>query len=407
MISRADWLDRDRVLAWCGVLLTLEAVLLGVAALWSYGYFPSLGVSSPTDFVSFYAAGKLAALGTPGLSYVHGAHAAAEAAAIGPGHSYVYFYYPPTFLLWCMPLALLPLRGAFLVFEAASLGTWLLVAHHILRVRGWSWCVPVLAYPAVIWTLFLGQNAFVTAALFGATSLLLDKKPGVAGIMLGLICYKPQLALIAPIALAAGGHWRAFGTAALTVAFCVALSAALFGADIWNAYLTAFKASGEVYNGQVTLGTYITSYGAIRVLGGNAVMGWTIQAGISIITAALVAWIWRRNPDIAVRSAALAAGMLLSAPVALMYDLTLLMVGMAWLVRLGRNSRFLPWEKLALFFCFIVPLVSLFLAQTVHIPLGPLAPAAILALSLRRTIRRENTIAFSSGAEPGLKLTNE
>src|SRR5215469_1963000 len=103
-ISRADWLTRDRILAWSGVLLTLEAIVLVVTALWSYGFFPRIGASSPNDFISFYAAGKLALAGTPALSYVQSAHAAAEIAAIGHDHSYVYFYYPPTFLLWCAPM---------------------------------------------------------------------------------------------------------------------------------------------------------------------------------------------------------------------------------------------------------------------------------------------------------------
>jgi len=386
-LSRADWLNRDRVLAWSGVLLTLEAILLVVTLLWSYGFFPSIGAPSPTDFVSFYAAGKLTLAGTPALSYVRSAHAAAETAAIGLGHPYVYFYYPPTFLLWCAPLALLPLRAAFLVFEASSLGAWLLVANRILREPGWTWIVPVLAYPAVIWTLFLGQNAFVTAALLGATTLLLDKRPIVAGITLGLICYKPQLALIAPIALAAGGFWKTFGAAALTVALCVFLSAILFGTGIWPEFITALKGSGAVYNSDVTLGTYITSYGAVRILGGSPALGWLIQLVVSSIAAGAVAWIWRRNSDSAVRSAALASGMLLSAPVALMYDMTLLMVAMAWLVRVGRDTGFLAWEKLTLAFCFLVPSMSLWMAQAFHVPIGPLAPGAILILCLVRAVR--------------------
>lgn len=385
-ISRADWLNRDRVLAWSGVLLTLEVAFLILAALWSYGFFPSAG-APPTDFVSFYAAGKLALAGTPELSYVQSAHAAAEVAAIGHGHPYVYFYYPPIYLLWCAPFALLPLRAAFLAFEASSLGAWLVVANRILRLPGWAWCVPVLAYPAVIWTLFLGQNSFVTAVLLGLVTLQLDKRPITAGILLGAVCYKPQLALMAPIALAAGGYWRAFGAAALSVGFWIIVSAGLLGLDAWHDYLAALGGSGAVYNGQVTLGAYITPYGAVRVLGGSAVQGWVVHAVVSIVAAGAVAWIWHRRADVGVRSAALVSGMLLSAPVALMYDLTLLMIAMAWLVRVGRNTGFLAWEKLTLVFCFLVPLASLFVGQFLHVPLGPLAPAAILVLCLVRTAR--------------------
>jgi alpha-1,2-mannosyltransferase len=47
-----------------------------------------------------------------------------------------------------------------------------------------------LAFPAVFWTLGLGQNAFLTATLFGGFTLLLDRRPIAAGILLGLLCYK-------------------------------------------------------------------------------------------------------------------------------------------------------------------------------------------------------------------------
>jgi Glycosyltransferase family 87 len=387
MFARADWIHRDRVLAWSGALLTIEAALLALGAFWSYGAFPSVGASNPTDFVSFYAAGKLALSGSSTLSYVHTAHAAAEVAAIGYGHPYIYFYYPPTFLLWCASLALLPPLVAFLSFEALSLGAWIVITNRILRASGWRWIVPTLAYPAVGWTLFLGQNSLLTAALLGATTLLLDDRPILAGIMLGTICYKPDLALVAPIALAAGGHWRAFGAASLTVAFWIVLSIGLFGIHIWLDYWKALTGSAVVYNTRVTLWLYITPYGAVRVLGGGARLGWIIQAGIAGIAASMVAWIWRRNPGTAVRSAALASGMLLTAPIALMYDLMILMVAIAWLVRIGRKSGFLKWEKLILCFCFVVPLVSPLLGEKIHVPLGPLAPAAILALCLKRTVR--------------------
>src|SRR5208283_5390178 len=78
---------------------------------------------------------------------------------------------------------------------------------------------------------------------------------------------------------------------------------------------------------------------------------------------------------------------LLSVPLALIYDLTLLTVAIAWLVRAGRGTGFLRWEKLAMSFCFLVPLVSRHLGQATHIPLAPLAPAVLLALCLVRTLR--------------------
>src|SRR5277367_811316 len=228
-LSRASWLHRSRIIGWSGILLTAELLALAFLVAWTHGVFKPIDPPTTTDFVSFYAAGKLALAGTPALAYDHAAHHAAEMAATARGIEYQFFFYPPVYLLLCAPLALLPYLASFILFEAATLALWLGVARRILAARGWTWCLPVLAYPAVFWTIGLGQNALLTASLLGAVTLLVDTRPRTAGFLLGLLCYKPHLALLAPVALAAGGHWRAFAAAALAVASIVALSVAYFG----------------------------------------------------------------------------------------------------------------------------------------------------------------------------------
>src|SRR5271155_3082354 len=180
-LIHANWLNRDRVLSWGGVLLALETLLLGFMVLWYNNVFGWIDPQVSTDFVSFYAAGKLALAGAPALAYDHAAHAAAEIAATQPHTAYQFFFYPPVYLLICAPLALLPYMVAFVLFQAVTLAAWLLVINRILDLRGWSWCLPVLAYPAVFWTLGLGQNAFLTAALLGGVTLSVDRRPILAG----------------------------------------------------------------------------------------------------------------------------------------------------------------------------------------------------------------------------------
>ena len=385
-LPQATWLTRDRILAWSGVLLTLEILFLVFMVLWHHNVFIVIDPPTTTDFVSFYAAGKLTLAGTPALAYNQVAHAAAEVAATAPGVSYNYFFYPPVYLLLCAPLALLPYVVAFVFFEAATFAAWLVVMHRILRPRGWAWCLPVVAYPAVFWTLGIGQNSFLTAALLGAMTLLVDDRPILAGLLLGLQCYKPHLALLAPVALAAGGYWRTFGAAAATVAALVGLSVALFGLDTWRDYLAAFAGSAAVYEAwRVDIAAFVTPFGAALLLGAGVIPARLLQGVCFLLAAVAVAWVWRRNPGPAERSAALAAGILLSVPLALMYDLVLLTVAIAWLVRLSRGTGFQAWEKLALFLCFVVPAVSRHFGQATHIPLGPLAPAALLAVCLLRT----------------------
>src|SRR5207302_9966990 len=124
----------------------------------------------------------------------------------------------------------------------------------ILGERGRAALLALLAFPAILLTLSFGQNAFLTAALFGAATLLVDRRPIVAGIVFGALCYKPHLGLLVPVALAAGGHWRAFAAAFLSAAVLCLASLGIFGWETWRDFLTAAAASPAVYqSGRISL----------------------------------------------------------------------------------------------------------------------------------------------------------
>jgi len=240
----ARWLTRRRIIAGGQALLLVELTILIMLALWQHSVTTNNVSHTSSDFVSFYAAGKLALAGTPALAYDQAAHFLMQQRFTVEGAPYQYFFYPPVFILLFIPLALLPYYVAFYVFQIATLAAFLLTMRQILREPGWLWVGPVLAFPAIFWTFGLGQNAFLTASLFGGFTLLIDRRPALAGVLLGLLCYKPHFGLLAPVGLVAGRHWRAFLAAGMTVAGLVALSVALFGMETWRAYLHAFAGLG-------------------------------------------------------------------------------------------------------------------------------------------------------------------
>ncbi len=383
-LCRAPWLNRDRVVTWCAILAVLEAAFLILIACWQHGAF---GPAAPTssDFVSFYAAGKLALAGTPALAYDQAAHYMAEQAARGSGAPYQFFFYPPVFLPICAGLAILPYYAAFVLFQAATLVPFLLVARTLLREPGWAWAVPVLAFPAVFWTIGLGQNAFLTAALFGGFTLLLDRKPATAGMLLGLMCYKPHFGVLAPVALIAGRHWRAFAAATATLAALVGLSIVLFGVETWWAYLAANLNAKTVFaSGRIDYAGIVTVFGAERLMGFAIGPAYALQAVASLAMVMLVAVIWRRDDRPAVRRATLPAATLLTVPVALLYDQVLLLLAILWLVKEARDTGFLPWERLALTSIYALSLLTWVLGTAWHLPLGPIAPGVLLLLCVRR-----------------------
>jgi hypothetical protein len=283
--------------------------------------------------------------GPPFLAYDQAAHYAAEEHASQPGIIYNFFYYPPTFLLLCAVLARLPYLPAFIVFEFLTLGLYVLVLRRIVDERGPEILVPILAFPPVLWTIGLGQNGFLTAGLFGAGTLLVDRRPLSAGLLFGALCFKPHFGLLVPVALAAGGRWRALlGAFVSAFGFCLA-SVAVFGWQTWDDFLVAAIASGQVYaTGRIPFGGFVTPFGAAMLLGASAGIAVRLQVVSSFAAAVFVALVWRRNLPLPIRAASLVSATLVAVPLALFYDLArwgggCLAAAWGWRVQIDRVAK--------------------------------------------------------------------
>jgi alpha-1,2-mannosyltransferase len=392
LLREAKWLTHERVVAWGGVLLVQELLLFSFIALWLDGFFGTATTPTANDFVSFYAAGKLVLAGTPALAYNQAAHYMAEQQAAAPGAPYIFFFYPPVFLFLCAGLAKLPYYVAYVLFQSVTLGLFVGVMRGILRENGWTWILPMLAFPAALWTIGQGQNAFLTATLFGAATLLIDRRPLTAGLLFGLLCYKPHFGLLIPVALAAGRHWRAFICASLTIVALTGLSVVLFGWGTWQAYFTAFAGSSDTYtSGRIALAGMITPFGGALLLGFDVRHAYVIQAIATLSMAVLIAVIWRRGATRALRGASLLAATLLAVPLALVYDELLLLVAIAWFVREARMRGFLPWEKILLIAIYPLSLLTWTAGRVLHVPLGPMIGLIVIALCLRRVWHADGT----------------
>lgn len=395
-------LDRRRVVALGGLLLAVEILVLLFLIAGTHGWIVPLDRPTTTDFASFYAAGHLTDAGAPFLAYDQTAHYAAEQQATAPGIEYQFFYYPPVFLLICALFGRLPYMAAFIGFEAATLLPALLVARRTVRAEGWQVALPLLAFPSVFWTLGLGQNAFLTAALFGGALLLIDRKPALAGMLFGTLCFKPHFGLLVPVALAAGGRWRAFAAAGLSAAAIVGLSVMLFGWQTWQDFLTLAAGSHATYeSGRIDLSGFVTLFGAASLLGASPGVAYAIQGVGALVAIVLVAVVWRCNLSLPLRAASLAAATLIAVPLALVYDFLLAGIAIAWLVRAGNDGGFLPWEKTTLAASFVTPLLSRNIGQALHLPLGPLALIALLSLIVLRA--RQELLRRYGAETPALR----
>jgi len=104
------------------------------------------------------------------------------------------------------------------------------------------------------------------------------------------------------------------------------------------------------------------------------------------VACAVLILVIRKRPGAAAEGATLATASLLASPFLLDYDLMILAIPLAWIVRAARQSRWLPWEKSALFAVYITPLLSRTIANYVGIPIGPPMIFAMLMIVARRAL---------------------
>ena len=388
LLRSGDCLSRRSIRVFAAILLVLEIGVFMFIVAGTHGWIVPLDHPTTTDFVSFYAAGGLADAGTPALAYDPAAHLAAEEAVAGAGIEYQFFNYPPVYEMLFAGFAWLPYLVAFVVFEVATLVLYLAVIRRIVDDYSVAAMLALIAFPPVWWTLGLGQNAFLTAGLFGAATLLIDRRPVIAGIFFGALCYKPHFALLVPLALAAGGRWPAFAGAAASVTALVLASLALYGWGTWHAFLTAFGAAHSMYeSGRILFGGFVSPFGAVRLVGGGVGLAYAVQGAFSLVAAVAVAIVWRRGLSLPVRAAVLASASLVAAPLALIYDLMLATVAACWLLRDAAGRATEGWEKSVLAGLFLLLLDWRNLAEAWRLPVGALAAVTMFAIASRHAWR--------------------
>ncbi len=373
----------------CFALVVAYAVYLATSfftGIWILG--PNGGVEF--DFVNVWAAGRLALDGHAAAAYDWPTHKLMEEAAVGHTFDgYFGWHYPPTFLFVAAGLALLPYGAAYALWAFGTFPAYLVAIRAIIGDR--AGYLLAAAFPAVLANFVVGQNGFLTAALIGGALVLLERRPILAGVLLGLLTYKPHLGLLFPVALAAGGHWRAFLTAALVAALMAAASWLAFGGDAWQAFFGNIGHTSQAFlsEGWADWSKLQTAFGLTRTLGGSEMLAWTVQAGVTLATAVAIAVLWHSNTAYDIKAAALAAGALLATPYLYTYDLVVLAVSMAFLFRLGSARGFLPQETAGMGLAFLLILLFPF----VKAPVGFAAVLVGAALIARRAIAPRSVTA--------------
>ena len=395
----ASWLNGRNIRLYLWLVLAVALPQFIARIVTSHDLISRDGVPLGGDYISFYAASKLALSGQVTAPWHQALHHVAETAVFGRNLGYWAFFYPPAYLLVCLPLALLPYGWSMSIAMAVTSIGWLIAMRRwVMRIAPGikAGYLPLLAFPGLWLNIACGQNGALTAMILAAGCCLLPVSSIGAGLVLGLAVIKPQLAVAIPFVLLASGRWKALVAAGISAASLSLMALAVVGPDGYLAFFAnGALARAALEKGLVDSSSMQSLFGAMKVLGAPTVLAYIAQAALGLAVLGRACYVaWRCRPDASAIGALMVSAGLLLSPFMLDYDLMVSTVPLAWLVMRGVSRGFQPWEKISAVFVFILPLIARGFAGAFHLPV-----AWLILLGLFLVVQRRITIE-AAGQEP-------
>jgi hypothetical protein len=373
------------------LVILVGAVLLTFNIHVYYLNFRHITVNGRGDFFLYWSFGKfLEAHPFADLYDYSLLHPFEVSSGGGPGF-YGPHLYPPLLAFLFVPLTRLDYVSAELAW---CLGT---LALYLWAAFGRAWrpyaVLATLLLPMTVNCMAAGQNGFLSAALLIGGFRLITRRPLVAGIVFGLLCYKPQLSVLVPVALVSARQRRALASAAATVALIVVATSITAGWSIWPLWLASLNENASQLIGPNPL-THLmpTVMAAVSLLGGSAALARLMQ--LAAASAAITAvWILFRGGIGPLPAAALLAGTFLVPPYAMAYDVPIVATAMVLVMeeRHAARGSFDLIEVMVLGLAATMP--ALMSVRDLRIPMATISIALLFGLIVRRGLMQLNAPA--------------
>jgi hypothetical protein len=362
---------RPSALAYFALMALVWAALL---ALWlgGSGGRDSGGVVLGPDFVAFYTGGLLARQADYDTMSDLDRQQALQTPFV-PGHALSAYVNPPHYAFVAAPFSTLPYAWAFALWTAlmaAAFGgsIWLL-RRQVFAERGGTGLLPALALLSapVYYALSAGQNTGLSLLLHtGVLVALMRRRDGLAGALLVLGMYKPQLFVGLLPLLLLDRRWRAlavFGAGALLLGLGTLLVfgvaalqswAALLGSPVYQA--EELRQAAKMFSWQPVWQLLLGPTPAAKAL------GWAC----TLVVFGALCWLWRRKTaDEPLRYAVTLCGLIVMGPHLPVYDLGLLVL--PGLILAERVLRAEPSRWVGLRLALLATFVLLLFAASVEL----------------------------------------
>ncbi|SDD59444.1 glycosyltransferase family 87 protein [Paraburkholderia lycopersici] len=388
---RRHWLTRQRLCVYSGALLLIY-ILVPVAQIVHANWLHQFSFASKArDYIAFWSASHLVLQGHAAQAYSLKLLGAVEKSAVPDLKGILPWVYPPTFLLFLYPVALLPYELSAWLFFGLTLVVFVVAINAI--VPGRISTLLALAFPGVIITALSGQNGLLTASFMGFGLALLPRRPVWAGVALGLLCIKPHLAVLIPLALICSRSWKTLVVTGATAVALSAISVGLFGVETLAAFVYSLREIQHMVIADNKLLPRIPTFFALaRQLSMPVAAAYVLQAASACAAVASIVYVWSRPAAHELRAATLVCATLAFSPYLYDYDLTWYGIVIAWYGRFGLAHGFRRYEREGLILLGFGPLMGLLVVPHTHFQFLPIMTLAALAALVTR-VRKESHVA--------------
>jgi alpha-1,2-mannosyltransferase len=387
-IQLANWLSARR--------LHVHGLILALC-LWSVytwniatpGLFDRTGNLKGTDFLHFYTLGSLALAHRGADLYNLEAQSQLSAQRVPAAVGIRYLpLYPPQVSIFFAPFARLPYPYALIAWLTLSSLVYGLCCYAIwralpnLRSHRLTVLILALAFPAFWHLIAWGQTSALALACFTlAFFLLRAQRELLAGLALGCLIFKPQLALAAATVFLVTLHWKIIVGALISSTAELAAAWLYYGPAPLRQWIQVLRNVPAMLP-LLEPRPYQTH--SLRTFWTMLVPWPSASLALYLITAFLVSALtiacWRSRIPLSLRYSALLLATVLLAPHLTVYDLVILAPAFLllsdWIVTQPENAA-TPRLKILLFLAFVLPLLGP-LARWTHLQLSVPVMAALL-----------------------------
>jgi len=337
-----------------------------------------------TDFIAFWSAGYLANQDTPEKSYEPEQIYKASKIAVPANKNQYVWSYPPPFFFVTQQLAKLPYLAALSIWSLTGLFGYLFVIHKLHPIPDNLW-LSAGFFPVFI-NFLQGQNGFLSTILLAGAFYNLTSRPVIAGILIGLLSYKPQLGLIIPLALLAGRYYLVFISATATILTINALAFMSFGFATYQAFFYNLKnAHALIDQGLLPLYKMPSFFAALRFHGIHSTIALSLHILIGLVVAIMTVYVWRRSISLELKISTLILGSLVVPHHLNDYDLTLLIIPIVFLVKNAATNGWLRNEKIILSLAWFSPIIMVVDYTLLNIQIEPFLIFIFFVFSVWRT----------------------